>query len=146
MGEALEQASQAAAAGEVPVGAVVALDNQVIARARNRTEELQSPVAHAELLALEAASRVVGSWRLERCVLVVTVEPCTMCAGAVIQSRVAGVVFGAHEPRTGAFGSLYDVSLALSDSVRPRILGGIRSEESLEQLRCFFAGVRLPRA
>ena len=142
MGHALGYAAEASDAGEVPIGAVVIQDGRVIACGRNRTEERQSPIAHAELVALEAASQSVGQWRLADCTLIVTVEPCTMCAGAAILSRVGTIVYGAREPRTGALGSLYDVSLALEEHLRPRIIGGVREQECVGLLQSFFAGVR----
>ena len=142
MGYALEQAAEASAAAEVPVGAVVIQDGRIIARGRNRTEERQSPVAHAELVALESASQSLGQWRLADCTLVVTLEPCTMCAGAAILSRVGTIVYGAREPRTGALGSLYDVSLAIEENIRPLVIGGVREEECISLLQSFFAGVR----
>jgi tRNA(adenine34) deaminase len=142
MGFALDEASEAATQGEVPVGAVVVRGREVVARGRNRTEELRSPVAHAELIALEAASARLGDWRLPGCVLVVTVEPCTMCAGALLLARVEGIVFGTPEPRTGALGSLYDVSLAVDESTRPRVVGGVRERESRELIQSFFEGIR----
>jgi len=142
MGYALEQAAEASAAGEVPVGAVLIQDGLIIARGRNRTEERQSPVAHAELVALESASQSLGQWRLADCTLVVTLEPCTMCAGAAILSRVGTIVYGAREPRTGALGSLYDISLAIEENIRPLVIGGVREVECISLLQSFFAGVR----
>jgi tRNA(adenine34) deaminase len=142
MGLALEQAFEAGAAGEVPIGAVVVRGGAVVGRGRNQTEHRQSPVAHAELIALESAAAVIGQWRLSDSVLVVSVEPCTMCAGAALLSRVDTVVFGAREPKTGALGSLYDVSLACPERIRPRVIGGVREEESLTLMQRFFAGVR----
>ena len=142
MGFALDEASEAASDGEVPIGAVVVRGLEVVARGRNRTEERRSPVAHAELIALEAASARIGDWRLAGCVLVVTVEPCTMCAGALLLARVEGIIFGTREPRTGALGSLYDVSLAVPEATRPRVVGGVRESESRKLLHSFFEGIR----
>jgi tRNA(adenine34) deaminase len=104
---ALSEAREAAEAGEIPVGAVVVRNGEVIARAHNRREELQSPVAHAEVLALQAASAHRNSWRLDECELYVTLEPCVMCAGAILQARVARLIFGCLDSKAGAVESLY---------------------------------------
>src|SRR5688572_24885011 len=107
---ALAEARAAAALGEVPVGAVIALNGQVVARAHNRRELDRDPVAHAELLAIRAAAQTLGRWRLSGCTLFVTLEPCAMCAGAVVNARLDRLVFGAHDPRAGASGSLFDIA------------------------------------
>ncbi|TRW88829.1 nucleoside deaminase [Mycolicibacterium sp. 018/SC-01/001] len=136
----------AAAAGprDVPIGAVVvAADGTELARAANAREELGDPTAHAEILALRAAAGVHGDgWRLEGATLAVTVEPCTMCAGALVMARVARVVFGAWEPKTGAVGSLWDVVRDRRLTHRPQVRGGVLAELCAAPLEEFFAGQR----
>jgi tRNA(adenine34) deaminase len=126
---------------DVPIGAVVfAPDGTPLATAHNAREELGDPTAHAEILALRAAARVYGDgWRLEGCTLAVTVEPCTMCAGALVLARVARVVFGAWEPKTGAAGSLWDVVRDRRLNHRPEVIGGILEDECAALLEDFFA-------
>jgi tRNA(adenine34) deaminase len=136
----------AATAGprDVPIGAVVvATDGTVLARAANAREELGDPTAHAEMLALRAAAVVLGDgWRLEGATLAVTVEPCTMCAGALVMARVARVVFGAWEPKTGAVGSLWDVVRDRRLTHRPQVRGGVLAELCAAPLEEFFARQR----
>ncbi|GAA4664346.1 nucleoside deaminase [Amycolatopsis dongchuanensis] len=144
---ALVRAALAAAreAGpDVPIGAAVfGPDGTLLASAHNAREELGDPTAHAEVLALRAAARVHGDgWRLEGCTLAVTVEPCTMCAGALVLARVARVVFGAWEPRTGAVGSLWDVVRDRRLNHRPEVVGGVLEAECAALLDAFFAGHR----
>jgi tRNA(adenine34) deaminase len=136
---AIEAAGTAGA--DVPIGAVVfAPDGTELARARNARVELSDPTAHAEVLALRAAARVYGDgWRLDGCTLAVTVEPCTMCAGALVLARVARVVFGAWEPKTGAVGSLWDVVRDRRLNHRPEVIGGILADECAALLEDFFA-------
>ncbi len=143
MDVALEEAAQCASTGDVPVGAVL-LDaaGTEIARGRNRREADADPTAHAELLALRAAAAARGSWRLTGCTLVVTLEPCTMCAGACVLSRLDSVVYGTADPKAGAVGSLWDVVRDRRQNHRPQVLSGIRAEESATLLRAFFAGHR----
>ncbi len=130
---------------DVPVGAVV-LDpaGTVIARAANRREADGDPTAHAELVAMRAAAKVVGNWRLIGCTLVVTLEPCTMCAGAVTLARVDRLVFGAADPKAGAVGSLWDVVRDSRLNHRPEVVGGVLAAESGALLRAFFAARRSP--
>ncbi|WP_406688230.1 nucleoside deaminase [Saccharopolyspora sp. ID03-671] len=137
---ALRVAADAPATGDVPIGAVVAdAEGRVIAEACNRREAHGDPTAHAEVLALRAAARAHGDgWRLEGCTLAVTVEPCTMCAGALVLSRVARVVFGVWEPRTGAVGSLWDVVRDNRLNHRPEVVGGVLADESAALLESFF--------
>jgi tRNA(adenine34) deaminase len=141
MGVALDEARAALEHGDVPVGAVVArLDTgEIVARRHNEREQLDDPTAHAEILALRDAARARGSWRLDGCVLVVTLEPCPMCAGAAVAARVSEVVFGATDPKAGALGTLYhlgaDPRLNHELEVRP----GVRAEEAATLLRDFFA-------
>ena len=126
MVRALALARAAAADDDVPVGAVVVTPvGVVIGEGRNRREADGDPTAHAEVLALRGASRVRGNWRLDDCTLVVTLEPCTMCAGALVMARVARVVFGAWEPKTGAVGSLWDVVRDRRLTHRPEVRGGV---------------------
>jgi tRNA(adenine34) deaminase len=139
MGEALAEARAAVAHGDIPVGAIVlAPDGSEIARGRNEREVAADPTAHAEVLALRRAAAAVGSWRLDGCTLVVTLEPCTMCAGAVVLSRVARLVYGATDPKAGAVGSLWDVVRDPRLNHRPEVLGGVLAEECGELLRAFF--------
>ncbi|MDG4668270.1 nucleoside deaminase [Mycobacterium sp. 236(2023)] len=137
---ALDAALQAGSR-DVPIGAVVvAADGTELARAANAREELGDPTAHAEILALRAAALVNGDgWRLEGATLAVTVEPCTMCAGALVMARVARVVFGAWEPKTGAVGSLWDVVRDRRLTHRPQVRGGVLEAECAAPLEEFFA-------
>jgi tRNA(adenine34) deaminase len=139
MRAALEEAAAAADAGDVPVGAVV-LDagGTVIARGRNRREADGDPTAHAELIAIRSAARAAGGWRLDDMTLVVTLEPCTMCAGAVVASRVGRLVYGAEDPRAGAVGSLWDVVRDQRLAPVPEVVSGVLSEQSLDLIRRFF--------
>ena len=139
MERALALARQAEQHGDVPVGAVVlGPDGDVLAGAGNERELTGDPTAHAEVLALRAASVVTGSWRLSGCTLVVTLEPCTMCAGASVLSRVESVVYGADDPKAGAAGSLWDVVRDRRLNHRPQVTGGVRAEECGALLRAFF--------
>ena len=142
IGEALVVAREAAAAGEVPVGALVVRDGEVIARASNRTVREQDPTAHAEVLALREAARVVGSWRLTDCVLYVTLEPCAMCAGASVLARVKGVVFGAWDDKAGMAGSVGDLLRHPALNHRPEVRGGVCGDECGALLREMFAARR----
>ena len=143
LGLALEQAVLAGAAGEIPVGAVVlSPSGELVAAAGNRREELFDPTAHAEVLALRAAGAALGDWQLTDCTLVVTLEPCAMCAGALVLARVARVVFGAWDPKAGAAGSVFDVVRDRRLNHRPEVIGGIREEECAALLTDFFAGRR----
>jgi len=142
MAAALEEARAAVAAGEVPVGAVVVRDGLVIARGSNRTVRDQDPTAHAETLALRAASQVVGSWRLSGCTLYVTLEPCAMCAGAIVLARVDRVVFGAWDDKAGMAGSIGDLLRHPRLNHRPQVLSGVGAEESTALLREFFTARR----
>ena len=143
MRRALEQSELAAGHGDVPVGAVVAAaDGAVLASAHNERELAGDPTAHAEVLALRAAAAVTGSWRLDGCTLVVTLEPCTMCAGAAVLSRLARVVYGAPDPKAGAAGSLFDVVRDRRLNHRPEVVSGILAAECSAQLLTFFEGHR----
>jgi tRNA(adenine34) deaminase len=139
--------SVAATAGprDVPIGAVViGTDGIELARAVNAREALGDPTAHAEILAMRAAAAALGDgWRLEGATLAVTVEPCTMCAGAIVLARIARLVFGAWEPKTGAVGSLWDVVRDRRLNHRPEVRGGVLAQECAAPLEAFFAGQRL---
>jgi tRNA(adenine34) deaminase len=140
---ALECAVTAPRTGDVPIGAVVVdADGRELAAAANAREALGDPTAHAEVLALRAAAAVRGEWRLDGCTLAVTVEPCTMCAGALVMARVARLVFGAWEPKTGAVGSLWDVVRDRRLTHRPYVRGGVLAAECAAPLEAFFAGQR----
>jgi tRNA(adenine34) deaminase len=140
---ALEQAELAAAHDDVPVGAVVVdAGRAVVGLGHNRREADGDPTAHAELLALRAASRAVGSWRLGGCALVVTLEPCTMCAGAAVLARVARIVYGAADPKAGAVGSLWDVARDRRLNHRPEVYGGVLADDCAAVLHRFFDGHR----
>ena len=130
---------------DVPIGAVVVgPDGTELARAANAREALGDPTAHAEILAMRAAAAVLGDgWRLEGATLAVTVEPCTMCAGALVMARVSRLVFGAWEPKTGAVGSLWDVVRDRRLTHRPEVVGGVLAEECAAPLEAFFARQRL---
>jgi tRNA(adenine34) deaminase len=140
---ALQIAAAAPRTGDVPIGAVVVdADGRELAVACNGREAIGDPTAHAEILALRAAAAMVGEWRLEGCTLAVTVEPCTMCAGAIGLSRVARVVFGAWEPKTGAAGSLWDVLRDRRLNHRPEVVSGVLAGECAALLESFFADQR----
>ena len=143
MREALAAAAESAAAGEVPVGAVVVQGSRVIARAANRTIRDQDATAHAELLVLREASRVLGRWRLDDCTLVVTLEPCAMCAGAIVLARVASVVFGAWDEKAGMAGSVQDLLRHPRLNHRPEVQAGVLTEECATMLSDFFRARRL---
>ena len=143
MGLALDEARLALDTGDVPIGAVVlSAAGDVIGRGRNEREALGDPTAHAEVIALRAAAAAVGEWRLEGCTLVVTLEPCTMCAGAAVLARVARVVYGAVDPKAGAVGSLWDVVRDRRLNHRPEVIAGVREPESAVLLRDFFSAHR----
>ncbi len=139
---ALREAELALEHDDVPVGAVVVAGGEVIATGHNERELRQDPSAHAEMLALRAASRHVGSWRVLDAVLYVTLEPCTMCAGAIVLARVPRVVFGCTDPKAGAAGSVLDVLAEPRLNHRPAVAGGLLAEECAELLRAFFASRR----
>lgn len=143
MTEAITEARMAVAHGDVPIGAVVLdADGRLIARAGNERELTRDPTAHAEVLALRRAAEAIGSWRLEGCTLVVTLEPCTMCAGALVLARVSRLVFGAFDPKAGAVASLWDVVRDPRLNHRVEVVGGIAEAECGALIRDFFAGHR----
>jgi len=139
---ALREAERAQEHDDVPIGAVVVGDGEVIAAAHNERELLQDPTAHAEVLALREASRALGSWRLLDAVLYVTLEPCAMCAGAIVLSRLARVVYGARDPKAGAAGSVLDVLGEPRLNHRPEVAGGLLADECGALLSGFFASRR----
>lgn len=144
MDVALEEARRAAQSGEVPVGAAVVVDGQLVARAANRRQLRNDPTGHAEILALRDAAARLGSWRLPTATLYVTLEPCPMCAGAALAARVARVVFGAADPKAGALGSLYNLGADPRLNHQLDVEAGVRGEEASELLRSFFAARRNP--
>ncbi|MFB0515522.1 MAG: tRNA adenosine(34) deaminase TadA [Candidatus Neomarinimicrobiota bacterium] len=135
---ALKEAERAYEAGEVPVGAVVVQEGKVIGRGHNQREALRDPTAHAELLAITAAANHLGSWRLEGCTLYVTKEPCPMCAGAIVNSRLPRLVFGAWDDRAGCCGSLYQLCRDPRFSHQVEVTGGVLEEECQALLQAFF--------
>ena len=140
MARALDLAERAAAAGDVPVGAlVVDASGEVVGEGWNLREVAQDPTAHAEVVALRAAATGLGSWRLEGCTLVVTMEPCPMCAGAAMLARVERIVLGAWDPKLGACGSVWDVVRDRRATHRPEVVGGVLEQECAEVVRRFFA-------
>jgi tRNA(adenine34) deaminase len=140
MRAAIDEARRALRTDDVPVGALV-LDaaGDVLAAAHNRREAEADPTGHAELLAIRAAAQRLGRWRLDGCTLVVTLEPCTMCAGAIVLSRLDRLVFGAHDEKAGAVGSLWDVVRDRRLNHRPEVIGGVLAEETAAPLLEFFA-------
>ena len=142
MGEALRQAAKADEKGEVPVGAVIVREGRIIARAFNQVEALKDATAHAEMLALTQAENSVGDWRLTDCTLYVTKEPCPMCAGAVVHTRLARVVFGASDPKGGAAGGALNLLQFPSLNHRCEITSGVRLKECRALLQSFFAEQR----
>ena len=145
MGAALAEAERAAALGEVPVGAVVARRGEIVAAAHNTRESERNATHHAELLAIDRACRALGGWRLWECELFVTLEPCPMCAGAIVNSRIRRVVYGAADPKAGCCGSVTDL-FALPFNHRPAVERGLRAEEASALLAAFFARLRAERA
>jgi tRNA(adenine34) deaminase len=138
MALALEQARRAEAHGDVPIGAAVLREGEPLALAGNERELRRDPTAHAEVLAIRAAAEALGGWRLPRTVLYVTLEPCAMCAGAIVLARVPTVVIGAPDPKAGAVGSVLDVLAEPALNHRPEVIAGVREEECAALLREFF--------
>jgi tRNA(adenine34) deaminase len=145
METALALAIEAAAAGDVPVGAVVIRAGDIIGRGANRTVRDQDPTAHAEMLAIREASQALGSWRLDGCELVVTLEPCAMCAGAIVLARLDRVTFGAWDDKAGMAGSLGDLLRHPQLNHRPEVVAGVMANECGDVLRQFFETKRLSR-
>jgi tRNA(adenine34) deaminase len=142
MGLAIERARDAEAHGDVPIGAVLARDGEPLAAAGNERELRRDPTAHAELLAIRAGAEAHGGWRLPGTTLYVTLEPCAMCAGAVVLARIPEVVYGAPDPKAGAAGSVLDVLAEPALNHRPRVIGGVREAECAALLQGFFASRR----
>ena len=140
--EALQLADQAAERGEVPVGAVVVRDGEIIARGYNLREAWQDPTAHAESIAMRRAALFLGSWRLERCTVYVTLEPCPMCAGAMVLARVHRCVFGCTDPKGGYVGTLGDLSQVSALNHQYEVTGGVLADECSLKLKTFFRQLR----
>jgi len=145
MSAAMDMAKKAAKKDEVPVGAVIVRQNKIIAKACNLRETRKNPLAHAELLAISKAAKRLKGWRLLGCTLYVTLEPCAMCAGAIINARVDEVVFGAYDPKGGAMGSLYNLAEGKLNHV-PHVTGGVMSEECARILTSYFKMKRQKRS
>jgi tRNA(adenine34) deaminase len=144
MGQALDIASRALASGDVPVGALVlSPEGEVLGVGHNVREASGDPTAHAEVVAIRSAATTLGQWRLENCTLVVTLEPCVMCAGALMLARIDRVVLGAWDPKSGACGSVWDVVRDRRATHRVEVIGGVREQECSQILLDFFAGHRL---
>ena len=141
MVRAIDEAQKAARLGEVPIGAVIAQNGQVIATGHNLRETGRHALAHAEIVALDAACKALGGWRLPDCTLYVTLEPCPMSAGAIINSRITRVVFGAYDPKAGSFGSLVDLSKVAYNHA-PQLCGGVMEAECAALLHDFFRNLR----
>lgn len=144
MGLALEDGARAAALGDVPVGAVVLVAGQVVARAGNERQRRQDPTAHAEILALQAAATQLGSWRLSAATLVVTLEPCPMCAGALVAARLGRLVYGAADPKAGACGSLYNLCADPRLNHELPVTRGVLAAPAARMLEDFFRARRCP--
>jgi len=142
MGLALQEAARATAHGDVPVGAVALVAGQVVARGHNERELTGDPTAHAEIVVLRAAAKVAGTWRLQDVTLVVTLEPCPMCAGALVAARVGRLVFGTPDPRAGATGSLYNLCVDPRLNHELAVTSGVRAPEAAALLAAFFATKR----
>jgi tRNA(adenine34) deaminase len=142
MRAALEEAAKAPAVGEVPIAAVIVHDKQILAQAHNYRELWQDPTAHAEVIAIRAAATALGTWRLTDTTLYVTVEPCSMCIGAIILARVSRVVFGAWDQKAGACGSLFDLPSEPKLNHRVAVTGGILEQESQALIQRFFKNLR----
>jgi tRNA(adenine34) deaminase len=136
---AIDQAEIARENGDVPVGAVIVREGQLIAKAYNQRQQLQDPTAHAEIIALTQAAEAVGSWRLDGCTIYVTLEPCTMCAGALVLARMDRLVYGCEDPKTGACGSLYNIVQDERLNHRLEVTSGVMESECRRQLQEFFA-------
>lgn len=142
----MAQAHAAAEAGEVPVGCIIVKDGRILGRDHNRIETLRDPTAHAEILSITAACQGLDNWRLEGCTLYVTLEPCPMCAGAILNARVARVVFGARDKRLGALGSTFDILAQNPIGRVVSVSGPLLEEECLEQMRSFFRELRTKKS
>lgn len=139
---ALQEARLARAEGEVPVGAVLVRNNELVAREHNRREKNHAATAHAEILVIEEGNRRLGAWRLSDCTLYVTLEPCVMCAGAMVNARVSTVVYGCKDPKAGAVESLYQVLADSRLNHRPEVVSGVMASDSSQILKDFFLQLR----
>jgi tRNA(adenine34) deaminase len=142
MGEALREAAKAVERDEVPVGCVIVHEGRVVGRGHNQTEMLRDATAHAEMLALTQAAEALGNWRLTGCTLYCTLEPCTMCCGAMILSRVSRLVYGAADPKFGAVVSIADVLNNPRLNHKVQVIGGVRADEAAEMMKAFFQARR----
>ncbi|TAN27655.1 MAG: nucleoside deaminase [Actinomycetota bacterium] len=142
MRQALDEAEKAALEDEIPVGAVCVINSEIISRAHNTRESTKDPTAHAELLAIRQAAETLKTWRLSGCTLYVTLEPCLMCSGAIINSRISRVVFGPYDPKAGALGSLYNVGSDPRLNHETVVVGGVLQENSSKLLSQFFQRLR----
>ena len=142
MGLALDEADAAAAKGEVPIGCVIVAGSQLLARGHNLRETTNDPTAHAELVAIRAAAQALASWRLEDVTLYVTLEPCAMCAGAIVNARIPRVIYGADDPKAGACRTLFTIGQDARLNHRFELTSGVLAAESAERLRAFFASLR----
>lgn len=142
MYSALQEAERAFQENEIPIGAVIVYQDKIIARGYNQTEKLKDPTAHAEMIAITAASNYLQNWRLNECDLYVTTEPCVMCAGAILLSRIKNIYFGTFEPKYGACGSLFNILESNKYNHKPNVFSGIYAEESKALLEKFFSQKR----
>jgi len=142
MKEALKQAKKASALGEVPIGCVIVYEGRIIGRGYNRRNTDKSSLAHAEITAIRRAGKVIGDWRLEDCTLYVTLEPCQMCAGAIVQARIPEVIIGSMNPKAGCAGSIYNMLQEPAFNHQVRLLKGVLAEECSLVLKTFFKGLR----
>jgi tRNA(adenine34) deaminase len=142
MRAALSEAGKACRKMEVPVGAVLIREGRIMARGYNQTESLNDPTAHAEMMALRAAAGVLGSWRLNGCSLYVTLEPCAMCAGALVLARIDRLVFGASDPKAGACGTLYNIVRDKRLNHEMEVTGGILADDAIRMMQAFFRDLR----
>jgi len=147
MKQALSEAARVASGSvrDVPVGCLILKDDEILASGHNEREEKQDPTAHAELIAIRSAAKQLQSWRLTDCTLIVTLEPCAMCAEAIIQSRISTLVFGAYDPRSGACGSAFNLFVSGRSYPLPEVIGGINEDECQRTLADFFKSVRNSR-
>lgn len=142
---ALQQAATAARNGEVPIGAVIVQGNRIVGRGFNRRETWRDPTAHAEMIAIRDAAETLGGWRLPNCTMYITLEPCAMCAGAIVQARIDRVVFGVHDPKTGCAGTLYNILQDPRMNHQVEITTGVLAEECSSLISCFFQDLREKR-
>lgn len=143
MQEALKEAERALADNEVPIGAVIVHNNRIIGRAHNQKERLHDPTAHAEMIAITQAAEAIGNWRLAKAIMYVTLEPCPMCAGALVQARLPTLVYGAKDPKAGACGSLFNIVQDKRLNHRIKIIPGIMKDECQAILKEFFVKKRI---